>query len=226
MKEKVFKKIGIVFNAILAFVFIACILGFITLPLITFIFIMIPDFFFLLSLMRNYKKKLFTAYFIRGIVYSVLLTFHILFWGMFHMPVSVYTSWQYPMALRYTEFPRYQTIMPRELPKSARDVHFDFMPTILQGSGHTALGFTADDEYVKNLENELKGSAMYVVEYKNLDNLNHSLKNNEVINLYDSGIRNSHPDATAYILYTNYNWNHPRSKTVFIDGNFVYFSQE
>lgn len=226
MKEKVAKTIGIIMTAILTFVLIACILGFIVLPVITFIIIMIPDFFFLLSLSRNLKKKRFTALCVRGIIYAVLLAFHILFWGAFHMPVSAYTSWQYPLALKYAEFPGSDSFLPRELPSSARHVRFDFMPTILQGDGHIAVGFYADDEYVKNLENELKGSAMHVVNYNELGNLNNSFKNGEIIHLYDSGISHDHPDAKVYILYTDYDWNHPSSKAVFVDGDYVFFSQE
>ena len=46
------------------------------------------------------------------------------------------------------------------------------------------------------------------------------------ISLYTGTFTEDHPDATVYIIYTNYNWNHPRSKAVFIDGNSVFFSQE
>lgn len=230
MKDKVFKTIGIVLTSILAFVFIASLAGFIALPLVTFIIIMVPDIIFLAILITRYKRKSYLAFFICSIVFFEVMTFHIFFWGMFHMPVYVYSSWQYPIALSYSnDFKSVDSILPEELPESARDVRFEFMPTILQGGGHTAVGFTADEDYVKDLEDKLKTQAIHTGtfnEYGGLILTNMEEDSDKGVYLWEGNIHEEHPDAKVYVTYSNYNWNHPHSKAIFIDGNYVFFSEE
>ena len=50
MRDKTFKTIGIILTSILALVFVASLAGFIVLPLVTFILILVPDLIFLIIL--------------------------------------------------------------------------------------------------------------------------------------------------------------------------------
>lgn len=228
MRDKTFKTIGIILTSILALVFVASLAGFIVLPLVTFILILVPDLIFLIILAVRLSRKRYTSFFICSVVFTLVLTFHMLFWAMFHMPVAVNTSWQYPIALKYSNsFKTIDTVLPEELPGSAKDVYFEFMPTILQGAGHIAVGFTADETYVKDLEAKLKTQAIHTGSYNKYGGLElTNLDNNKAVYLWQGNIREEHPDATVYVIYSNYDWNHPHSKAVFIDGNYVFFSEE
>ena len=230
MRDKTFKTIGIILTSILALVFVASLAGFIVLPLVTFILILVPDLIFLIILAVRLSRKRYTSFFICSVVFTLVLTFHMLFWAMFHMPVAVNTSWQYPIALKYSNsFKAIDTVLPEELPGSAKDVYFEFMPTILQGAGHIAVGFTADETYVKDLEDEVRSQAVHIGKYNEygcLELSNQDPGSDKVVYLWEGDIREKHPDATVYVIYSNYDWNHPHSKAVFIDGNYVFFSEE
>lgn len=230
MRDNSFKKVGTILFFILAAVFVLCVGGFILLPLVTFILILIPDLIFLIILFVQLKKDRCRASFVCGLVFAGVLAFHSLFWGMFHMPVGAYTKWQYPFAYSYSYGRSTDVFLPRQLPASAKNIHFEFIPTVMQGSGWISVEFTADEAYVKDLEERFKDSK-YVVKIKDLGKLNQEIDETDptfgTITLQgEEEMAEKHPDATVYIVYSNGNFNHPRSKAVFIDGNYVKFSHQ
>lgn len=231
MREKVIIGISYVLTGILALAFVALLIIYIVIPNIMYLLLLILDFIFLRILVSMIVKKNHTELLKRSVSFLIVFVLSTLFWGQVHMPISVTSRWQYPTALKYAYgFHAVSTFFPEELPISAKGVRYDFFPSILQADGHVCVEFTADEDYVKELSNRLETEAMYVINYRELDFLNATLNTEEsdykIINLWEGSFGNEHPDATVYIIYTNYDCNHARFKAVFIDGNHVFFSEQ
>ncbi len=225
MKKKI--AAGIMTGILLA-AFFLMIIGYIFLPISTFIILLINDIIFLIILFILSRRNNPTPWMVCSIVMLTVFCFNALFWGSFHMPVTTRTKWQYPIAIRYTYEGRPPfEFFPEELPSSAKNIRYEFLPTILQGEGHVTLRFTADEDYIDDLKEKLKDEAMYITDSEGLAEINSRLENGKTIQFYgiDDGDRffEEHPDAEIYILYTNYDWNHPRSRAVFIDEDYVFF---
>lgn len=230
MREQVTIGISYVLTGILALAFVALLIAYIVIPNIIYLLLLILDFIFLRKLVSMFVKKNHTALLKRSVSFLIIFVLSTLFWGQFHMPISVTSRWQYPMALKYAYGFTAADFLPEELPSSAKDIRYDFFPSILQGDGHVCVEFTANEDYVKELSNRLETEAMYVIKYRELDSLNATLNTEEsdykIITLREGSFGKEHPDATVYIINTNYDWNHPRIKAVFIDGIHVFFSQQ
>ena len=233
MVSKSKKICSYIFTGILFLSFILVLAACIFLPLFNLIALLITIFILLLITLPKFFRKrpsLFTA----SLVCLIILTVSAMFWSIFHAPFIIKTKWQYPAALTYVYGSvNKSTVLPQKLPESAENINCEFLPTMLQGSGHMCVEFTADDSYIQNLKDELKSDSMYIVKYCELGELNASLPAEDSdyggfkeISLWEGSFTKEHPDATVYIIYTNYNWNHPRSKAVFIDGNYVFFSDQ
>ena len=230
MEEKKSSAVSVVFTGILALAFVVLLGAFIVIPVFTFLLLMILDAVFLVILINMIMKKRAKAR-MCSILFTCIFAVNALFWGMFVLPIKVYTRWQYPLALEYATN---NTFLPEKLPDSAENIEFDFMPTILQGGGHVAVGFTADDEYVAELTDRLNDEAVIIRNYGSSDSTYYKFAEDQAeveaghknIVLYEGKIRTEHPNSTAYIIETNFDWNHPHSNVVFIDGNYVFFSQE
>ena len=222
-----------VFTAILALAFVLLLAAYIVLPIISFLALLITSAIMLVIVAPKFFKKR-PSLFAASLTCLIILTVNALCWSIFFPPLKISTKWQYPIALSYVfGSPSKSKLLPKELPESAEDVRFEFMPSFLQGTGHVSVGFTADDGYIQNLKVKLAKESMHITEHSELGELNDSLPSEDsdyggykYISLWEGNIRDEHPDATIYILYTNYNWNHPSSKAVFIDGNYVFFSEE
>lgn len=228
MKKKIAARI---ITGILLAALILMIVGFVFLPLPTFIILLVIDIIFLLVLLPLSRKDNPKPWLVCSIIMLTVFGFNALFWGAFHMPVTVGTAWRYPVALRYAYEGRPPfEFFPEELPSSAEKVSFEFLPSMLQGTGHVTLRFYADENYIEELKDRLEDEAMYVTDFEGLNEINENLENYDVISFYsvDEGelLEVKHPDAQIYILYTNYNWNHPHSRAVFIDGDFVFFEYQ
>ncbi|MBO7451598.1 MAG: hypothetical protein J6U54_14625 [Clostridiales bacterium] len=227
-------KVSYVLMGLLTLALVLSIVAYILVPVVTFIILSVIDIVFLIILFALKAKKKKIPLFVCSIIFTTLFVFNVLFWGLFHMPVSTNRKWQYPFAMKYTyDSDKAPEFIPAKLPDSADDFHFEFLPTILQGTGHVGVSFTADESYINELKAKLEGEAMYVVDYDKLGDLNASLDSDEsdyggykYIALWEYNVPDEHPNATVYILDTNYNWNHPHSKAVFIDGNYVLFSDQ
>ena len=225
------ERVAYVFTGILAIAFVVLLIMYIILPLISFLILLITDLIFLLILLSHISKRNRSAHLKCSIIFTVILSLCALFWSSLHMPITVRSRWQYPLALSYTyNFKSVDTFLPKKLPKSAKKVRYEFFPTILQGDGYLCVEFTADDQYVTELKARLEEEAMYVVDYKDLGILNKSIQEDsgtyDTVQLHEGTFADKHPDSTVYIIDNNFYWNHPRSKVVFIDGNYVYFAEE
>ena len=234
MKENRTPIVAIIITAILALAFVLLLAAFIVLPLFNLLALLILNAVFLIILAFNLAKKKHRAAKVCSIVFICVFTAYALFASMFTMPVSVNTKWQYPVAMKYSHKPGYKNeFMPEKVPDSAKNMHFEFLPSMLQGTGHACLSFTADEEYVSELKAKLEKEAMFVVKYNDIGELVKTLPKEKsdyggqkVITLYTGDFINEHPDAMAYIIKTNYNWNHPRNQAVLIDGNDVFFTEQ
>ena len=133
MREKVTIGISYVLSGILALAFVALLITYIVIPNIMYLLLLILDFIFLRKLVSMFVKKNHTALLKRSVSFLIVFVLSTLFWGQFHMPISVTSRWQYPMALKYAYcFQAVSTFFPEELPTSAKDVRYDFFPSILQ----------------------------------------------------------------------------------------------
>ena len=234
MKDNRTPKAAIIITAILALAFVLMLAAFIVLPLFNLLCLLILDAVFLLVLVIILAKKKHRSATVCSIVFICVFALNVLFWSMFTMPVSVSTRWQYPVAVKYSHKPGYKNdFFPEKIPDSAKNLHFEFLPSMLQGTGHACLSFTADEEYVSELKSKLEKEAKHVVKYNDIDELVKTLPKEKsdyggqkVLTLYTGDFINEHPDAVAYIIKTNYNWNHPRNQAVLIDGNDVLFTEQ
>lgn len=231
MRDKVSIGASYVLTGILALAIVTLLIAYFVVPNIMYLLLLILGFIFLGKLVSMIVKKNHAALLKLSVSFLIVFVLSTLFWGQIHMPIRVTSRWQYPMALKYAyRFQTVSTFLPEELPTSAKDVRYDFFPSFLQADGHVCVEFTADEDYVKELSNRLETEAMYVINYRDLDSLNATLYTEESdykkITLWEGSFGKEHPDATVYIIDTNYDWNHPRFKAVFIDGSHVFFSQQ
>ena len=234
MKENKTPIAASIITGMLALAFVLLLAAFIFLPLFNLLALLILNAVFLIILTVNLAKKKHRAAKVCSIVFICVFAAYALFASMFTMPVSVNTKWQYPAAVKYSHKPSYKDdFFPEKIPDSAKNVHFEFLPSILQGTGHACLSFTADEEYVSELKARLEKEAKHAVKYNDIDELVKTLPKEKsdyggqkVITLYIGDFINEHPDAMAYIIKTNYNWNHPRNQAVLIDGNDVFFTEQ
>ena len=223
-----------IITGILALAFVLMLAAFIFLPLFNLLALLLLDAVFLIILIVNLAKKKHKAAKVCSIVFICVFTAYALFASMFTMPVSVNTRWQYPVAMKYSHKPGYKDdFFPEKIPDSAKNIHFDFLPSFLQGTGHACLSFTADEEYVSELKARLEKEAKHAVKYNDIGELVKTLPKEKsdyggqkVISMYTGDFINEHPDSMAYVIKTNYNWNHPRNQVVLIDGNDVLFTEQ
>lgn len=232
MKSKSLKIISTIMMSFVGIIALVFLIIYLILPVITYLLVSAHAFlfFFILLGIRSYEH--YNPLLGWSIAFLIALSINIFFISNIHMPVSTNIKWRYPQALKYAcDYDTSAEFLPWELPDSAHDVHFEFMPTILQGGGHMCVGFKADEEYINDLRNRLESEAKYVVAYRDMQSLSDEIvkENPEYssgITVFEGTIREDHPDATVYVLYTNYNWNHPHGQAVFISGDYVFFSEE
>lgn len=167
-----------------------------------------------------------------SIVFPIVLcwNFFVLFL-FFHFPVSSNQAWKYKALYEYTFYRESAPdFIPTEIPSSATEFHYEFLPSFLQGQGHISLEFRADQEYVDNLKKELEVRATDSFKISNIDAFNAKISAEDPNNplrgydMYWGDARTDHPYGTVYVLSSNYNIHHNRTSAIIIDGDYVFFS--
>ena len=121
-------------------------------------------------------------------------------------------AWQFKADRIYTgRYSPHRDGFIEELPDGVKDYKYEFMPSIMQGSGFTFVEFTAPAGYADELRAKFEADGVKTV--------------TEDISYYmPREVREAHPDATVYELYYNDYPHKPHSLVVLIDGDFVAYS--
>lgn len=173
----------------------------------------------------------------RNAILLILATAMTLWLGFGTAPLSVssQTLWKYPFQRAYIGL--YQNIAePDWFPDFAGDVkggyEFDYMASMLQGTGHYSVYFETDGETVKRYAQDFSKQAKYsftFAEYaasKRTSDAPAGTKqeqNNSIgdISMYVGSRYDgcSSADVQIYVLETNFDFNHPHTSAVMIDRN-------
>lgn len=182
---------------------------------------------------------------------KVIATAAIIYFGIGIVTIELnsHTLWKYPFQRAYIGL--YQNIKePEWFPDFEGDVkgeyEFDYMPSVMQGTGHYSVYFETDEETLRRYENEFSSKAEYTftleeyysaenvfdraVEIPDIDSKNSTEKSAAGrISLflgkrYDG---QASSNVTVYVLDSNLDFNHPHTSAVFIDkdNNAVFLSR-
>ena len=165
----------------------------------------------------------------RGI--EIIVTFIFALCSCFCFPpfqTSSDLKWKYPFQKSFIKL--YHNIQEPDwfsdfLGDVRGDYRFDYMPTILQGTGHYSVRFVTDREIAERYASKLAETAVHIVRLD--DNYNGSFHvENETPENYDDSFyiykdeefwNDASSSAKVYVLYTDYDWNHPDTSAVLID---------
>lgn len=136
----------------------------------------------------------------------------------------------YSIDIQYLEKRNSANFIPDKLPEDAHNVSLKYLPTLLQGTGHTYTFFEISDENIDAYVTKYSEMAMLppftvaeLYEQENSPVLSHL--DDYVKDVYGpefhmslpSDIRENHPNAKIYVIYSNFNWNHMYSTCFIID---------
>ena len=167
----------------------------------------------------------------RGIIGRIVALVIILFF-MFSMPSLIILPskvWQYPFQKFYTGL--YRNVRePDWFPDFRNDVQsdyiFDYMPSIMQGTGYFSVCFVTSPERASEYERKFSSQAEYIV---SLDEFTAASRYSvggdsndpwEVLDIYwnrNFWKKGEEPSAQIYVLDAVLNYNHPYSSAVIID---------
>ena len=174
---------------------------------------------------------------VRKIVTNILMrcmALMLILFFMFSMPpLTIHSkmTWQYPFQRFYTGL--YQNVKePEWFPDFRSDVqsdyYFDYLPSIMQGTGHYSVCFVTSPEAAAGYENKFAAGARYIIPLDEFtarsgcytigedkdDSGNNVLDVYWNMNFWKKG---EEPNAQIYVLDAVLNWNHPHSSAVIID---------
>lgn len=134
--------------------------------------------------------------------------------------------WKYPLQTAYLRLYGYS--VPDWMPEFRADVQsdytFDFMPSIMQGTGHISVEFRTSPARAEEIAAAFSPQAQYTVALKDYPRSYHCYLDEEekqVLSLYlgKSWAQDTASEMTAqiYVLSTNGDWNHPHTAAVIAD---------
>lgn len=163
---------------------------------------------------------------------SIFIAVVTAFMAFFLLPLpaafSSEAKFMYPLQSQYIRSSKNINIegyFPEKLPESAENFKTEFMPSILQGTGHYYVCFNADDEYISAAVRECSQKAVMSFKAAERDSAEIDEKVKKI-----SGNENASPvvylpefvsgnNEVIYLLKSNYNFNHPSSMSVIINEN-------
>lgn len=170
---------------------------------------------------------------IKNIIGRILALIIILFF-MFSIPSIMISSsalWKYPFQSFYIGL--YQNVKePEWFPDFRKDVQsdysFEYIPSIMQGTGHYSVCLVTSPETAAEYEKKFASQARYIIpfdEYSSREGWytigeDKDDSGNNVLNVYwdmDFWKKGEEPNAQIYVLDAVLNWNHPHSSAVIID---------
>ena len=173
------------------------------------------------------KKHSSEAFFIAAAVLSALPTLYFSLFLLFPMMLPSGVVWKYPFQKAYLSV--YGNIKePEWFPDFTEDVKSDYlfayMPSLMQGSGYYSVSFKTTPQAAEKYKNEFEPQAAYIFKVDSgylgeIVSGKLDLKEGETltVNLEKEFWNNCGPNTKTYVLYDNFNWNHPHSAVVIID---------
>lgn len=183
------------------------------------------------------KKKLFFRISVPIWLLSMPLIAFTMLWAPF---IHSYSPWKYVIQRSYIEVYNRNSSkdFPAILPSDINDYEFDYMPSIMQGTGHCWVRFETSVNTVKTYEDEYAPKAIYTLPLSSFESgridvevvspkAKQPVKEDRALSVsFDRDFWND-TEATVYVLSATHNWNHPHSSAVIIssDHKKVQFTQ-
>ena len=177
-----------------------------------------------------------------SIILTVIFVTILFFQSIFFLGFSSDTPWRYNFQKSYIIFRNnYEfRVAPEKLPDDISDYSMEYLPSIMQGTGHSSVRFKASQDVIKAYEEEYSAKAIYTYPYSEFE-YGHSIYVEEVspkasatweddksLDIYsDTDFWAESTSATVYVTSAVHNWNHPHSTAVIIDSekNMIEFAQ-
>lgn len=183
------------------------------------------------------KKRLFFGICVPLWLLLMMILGFTMLWAPF---IHSYSPWKYGIQRSYIEMYNRNSSkdFPAMLPGDIEDYEFDYMPSIMQGTGHCWVRFETSVNTVKNYESEYAPQAIYTLPLSSFESgridvetvspeAKQSFKEDRSLSVsFDRDFWND-TEATVYVLSATHNWNHPHSSAVIIssDHKKVQFTQ-
>ncbi|MGN0594530.1 MAG: hypothetical protein ACI4I6_05180 [Hominimerdicola sp.] len=105
---------------------------------------------------KNKKSKFFLSFALTLIIFCLIFT---------GFPPYLHSTakWKYPVQKVVLNLYSNITVpdyFPKKIPESAEDYHFDYFPSMLQGTGHVSMTFKADSETILEYEEQFSEQAV------------------------------------------------------------------
>ncbi|MBQ6944912.1 MAG: hypothetical protein IJN43_11385 [Ruminococcus sp.] len=176
-----------------------------------------------------------------NIILTVIFVTILFFQSIFFLGFSSDTPWKYNFQKLYVIFRNnYEfKVAPEKLPDDISDYSMEYLPSIMQGTGHSSVRFKASHDVIKAYEEEYSAKAIYtyplsVFQDGSIDveqvspKADIGIKDDKSLLVYrDTDFWSESTSATVYVISAVHNWNHPHSSAVIIDSekNMIEFAQ-
>ncbi len=127
---------------------------------------------------------------------------------------------------------------PDKLPEDTSDYEFDYLPSMMQGTGHCSARFSSSAEVIEYYESEYAPQAIYTIPLSSFEHgttvvssvspkAKQSIENDNSLDVWIDRDFWADTEATVYVLSAVHNWNHPHSSAVIIskDHTRIQFTQ-
>lgn len=187
------------------------------------------------------KKGAEENHFFKSIKWCVIVIPVIAYSSLFAPGIKSKSAWKYDFQRKYIEFYNHNALanMPDEFPDEMTDYRLDYMPSVLQGTGHSSVRFKASQDVIKAYEEEYSAKAIYtyplsVFQDGSIDveqispKADIGIQDDKSLLVYrDTDFWSESTSATVYVTSATHNWNHPHSTAVIIDSekNMIEFAQ-
>ena len=176
-----------------------------------------------------------------NIILTVIFVTILFFQSIFFLGFSSDTPWKYNFQKLYVIFRNnYEfKVAPEKLPDDISDYSMEYLPSIMQGTGHSSVRFKASQDVIKAYEDEYSAKAIYtyplsVFQDGSIDVEQVSPKaaigmtdDKSLLVYRDTHFWSESTSATVYVTSATHYWNHPHSTAVIIDSekNMIEFAQ-
>ncbi len=183
----------------------------------------------LLLFRRNYAayENISKPYRLLGITARVIGYLLVALTVVFPFVRSAEIKLLYPLQLKYYKSTYSQSdaldFFPDKIPENVGDYKLEHVPTVMQGAGHTSLMFTSDSETIQECIREAKQDAILIFTLSEQDQYEDKFKKSsgsEYAFLYfytDEAMKQNSENVTVYLLYSNFDFNHPHTSAVLVD---------
>lgn len=176
-----------------------------------------------------------------NIILTVIFVTILFFQSIFFLGFSSDTPWKYNFQKLYVIFRNnYEfKVAPEKLPDDINDYSMEYLPSIMQGTGHSSVRFKASQDVIKAYEEEYSAKAIYTYPLSVFDEGHITVEkvspkaaigmtDDKSLFIYrDTDFWEGNTTATVYVISATHNWNHPHSTAVIIDSekNMIEFAQ-